>query len=271
MMQIPISYEPVEGKTYSLFSNNNSTSEYYHLIADLADRVIEKSDTVENVLQTLQDYSKKKRTLKKLSSEKEDTRLISFIIHLLNESLSVYTGNVDTHLRNLPLTKYWDRRLSTTREQYHLYMLEIEITNRLYIKQFLNADKKIALLPYCLRDFSANCKSKPDDFDNQCRYCSKFCYENYLSRLLKKYNIDAYIWKGTGLKEKAKTVLKRNQTFSVLGIACVPELVFGMRNCQAYKIPAVGIPLNANCCIRWWGEFHKNSVDLEQLELLLTN
>jgi hypothetical protein len=270
-MQIPIPYKSVEGKTYTLFDNNNSTSGYYRLISDLANQVLEKYNDPKTVLRFIRDYSKKKRTLRKLSFLKEDTGLISFVLHLLNESLSVYTGNVDTHLQNLPLTKYWDRRLSTTREQYHLYMLEIEITNRLCINQFLNADQKIALLPYCLRDFSANCKSKPDDFDYQCRYCSKFCYENYLSRLLKKYNIAAYVWKGSGLKQKAKTILKSNQTFAVLGIACVPELVFGMRKCLAYKIPAVGIPLNANCCIRWWGEFHKNSVDLEQLELLLTN
>ena len=269
-MQIPIPYETVEGKTYSLFSNNNSTSEYYRLMADLADQVLEKCNDPQNVMKTLRNYSKRKRTLRKISLRKEDSRLISFILHLLNASLAAYTINVDAHLKNLPLIKYWDRRLTTTREQYHLYMLEIEITNRLCVKQFLSADKKIALLPHCLRDFSANCRSKPDDFDYQCKYCSKLCYENYLSRLLKKYNVDPYIWRGEGLKNKAKTILKNNQTFSVLGVACVPELVFGMRKCQAYKIPVIGIPLNANRCIRWMGEFHKNSVDLEQLEILLT-
>lgn len=36
-------------------------------------------------------------------------------------------------------------------------------------------------------------------------------------------------------------------------------------------IPAVGIPLDANRCIRWMGSFHENSVNLEQLELLIEN
>ncbi len=270
-MQIPIPYKSVEGKTYSLFDKNNSTSGYYRLISGLTDQVLEKCNDPKTVLQTIQNYSKKKRTLKKFSSKTENSDLISFVIHLLNESLACYTVNVDTHLQNLPFIKFRDRRLWTTKEQYHLYMLEIEITNRLYINKFLNADHKIALLPYCLRDFTADCKSKPNDFDYQCKHCSKFCYQNYLSRLLKKYNIDAYIWMRTDIRKYAKTILKNNQTLSVLGIACVPELVNGMRKCQAYEIPAIGIPLNANRCIRWWGEFHENSVDLEQLEILLTN
>ena len=270
-MQIPIPYEPIEGKTYSLFGDNDSTSEYYRLISNLANQILERCNDLKIVLHTIQNYSRKKRTLQKLTTEKEKTSLISFIVHLLNKSLADHTKKVDIHLRNTPFFRSWDRRLITTREQYHLYMLEIEITNRLFIKQFLNADQKIALLPYCLRDFTADCKSKPNDFDYQCKYCSKFCYQQYLNRLLKASNIDAYIWRGADIKKKAQTILKNNQTLAILGIACIPELVWGMRKCQSYKIPVIGIPLDANRCMRWMGKFHKNSVNFEQLELLIKN
>jgi hypothetical protein len=68
-------------------------------------------------------------------------------------------------LKTLPLSKLWDFRLATTREQYHLYMLEIELTNRQYAGEFLKADRKIALMPYCLQDFSVSCKSAKNGFD----------------------------------------------------------------------------------------------------------
>jgi hypothetical protein len=34
-------------------------------------------------------------------------------------------------------------------------------------------------------------------------------------------------------------------------------------------VPVVGIPLDANRCARWWGEFHHNTVNLQQLDKLL--
>ena len=166
--------------------------------------------------------------------------------------------------------KFWDRRLATTEEQYHLYMLEIELTNRMNAGDFKKSDRKIALLPYCLRDFQAECKSSPDDFDHRCRNCSVNCYQNYTSRLLKDHQIDAYIWMGDDLKKKAKTVARNDQKLGILGIACIPELMAGMRKCRKLGIPVIGLPLDANRCVRWMGSFHENSINLEMLEKLVT-
>jgi hypothetical protein len=44
-----------------------------------------------------------------------------------------------------------------------------------------------------------------------------------------------------------------------------------MRNCRKINIPVVGIPLNANRCVRWFGEFLPNSVDLVELERLVAS
>jgi hypothetical protein len=149
-------------------------------------------------------------------------------------------------------------------------MLEIELTNRIFVRDFKNADEKIALLPYCLKDFTVNCKSQPDDFDYRCKQCSKNCYQNYSTNILQQNKIDAYIWMGSGIKKKLKAAAGRENSFGVLGIACIPELVWGMRKCRKYKIPVVGIPLDANRCIRWMGSFNPNSVNLERLEKLVT-
>jgi hypothetical protein len=53
-----------------------------------------------------------------------------------------------------------------------------------------------------------------------------------------------------------------------MGIACMVELVWGMRLCMKAGLPVVGIPLNANRCGRWMDGFYNTSVDLEAVTSL---
>jgi hypothetical protein len=71
------------------------------------------------------------------------------------------------------------------------------------------------------------------------------------------------------LRSLFRKLHKEGKHLGVLGIACIPELVSGMRKCAGAAVPVVGIPLDANRCARWWGEFHYNTVNLHQLEKLL--
>ena len=263
-------YSPIAGKTYTLFGTARSTSAYYETIRMLADKILEKAEDIESILVTMNRFSSKKRYLRSLLNKGNSDTLISTILQLITPYLEPYTENTEEHLRNLPVTKWWDRRLGTTREQYHLYMIEIEMTNRLNVSGFRKADRKIALLPYCLRDFSVACKAAKEGFDYQCRHCSMHCYQNQATAILKKHNIEPYIWMSGNMKQLARYSAKERKTFAVLGIACVPELLWGMRNCRRNNIPVVGLPLNANRCRRWFGEFHPNSIDLTELEKLVS-
>jgi hypothetical protein len=260
----------IEGKTYTLYVNSDSSDAYYLLIRKLADQVLEKTPDIIRVMKNLRKYSSRKRFLRHIIKKPVQGSWISDCLNTIDPELKQFTQATDEHLKYLSFFNIWDRRLSTTREQYHLYMLEIELTNRLFLDEFKKSDSKVALLPYCLQDFAVKCKAAPDDFDYQCRHCSSKCYQNYTSAILKKKNIEPYIWMSANLKHLAKKTFLNNQSLGVLGIACIPELVWGMRKCRKYKIPVVGIPLNANRCKRWFGEFHQNSVNLEELEKLIS-
>jgi len=262
-------YIPVNGKTYSLFGKSDSTEGYYRAISLLADNVPVLNPDIGELVEEIREFSSKKRMLKKSLRTKDTVNRMPAILNLIDSQLKIYTENVEDHLRTLPLSKFWDRRLATTREQYHLYMLEIELTNRLFIKEFLKADRKIALMPYCLQDFQVSCKSAKNGFDYQCKHCSAKCFQNHSSKILETHNIEPYIWMGGNMRQLAKYTLHEKRTFGVLGIACIPELTFGMRKCRKNNIPVIGIPLNANRCIRWFGEFFPNSIDLTELEKLL--
>jgi hypothetical protein len=264
-------YNPVCGKTYSLFEESDSTSGYYETIRMLGDQVLKLNSDIQNLVQNIREFSSKKGILKKSLRTKDPASLMSVILNLIDPYLKKYTETVEKHLKTLPLSKFWDRRLATTREQYHLYMLEIELTNRLYVSEFIKADRKIALMPYCLQDFSVKCKSEKHGFDYQCKHCSANCFQNYASKILKEHHIEPFIWMQGNIKQLVKYTIKEKRTFGVFGIACVPELTWGMRNCRKNNIPVIGIPLNANRCIRWFGEFFPNSIDLSELEKLVKN
>lgn len=266
-----LTYQSVEGKTYSLFGDSGSTCGYYRLIKLLADNILIEND-IEAVLETIRKYSPRKRFLRKIIMEQQSGSLISLCLNTIHEPLQQFTENVSGHLRNLSPVKWiTDRRLATTEEQYHLYMLEIELTNRLNRQAFLRAGRKISLQPYCLQDFSVSCKASRKQFDYQCRACSKDCFQNHASRIMKEHDVEPYIWRGASIRKAAKDAYVNGLTFGISGIACIPELVAGMRKCNRHKIPVVGIPLNANRCIRWFGEFRPNSVDLDVLVSLLEN
>ena len=259
--------EPIIGKTYSLYGGKNSSDNFYDQLTESTDEIIELFGlNIERLLAMAKALSQSMPRIKK--GEKKDP-LIFMIMKILRRDFSKYLVNVEDHLRSLGVKQLWEKALSTSREQYLLYMLEIELVNRIYLKQFLLSEKKLAFLPHCLRDFSRTCLSYPDEIDNLCKGCSKKCTVNKISKLLRKNEVTPYIWMNADLKKVFADYRKQNTKVGVLGIACIPELVSGMRLCQKLNVPAVGIPLDANRCSRWMGEFYNNSVNINSLEKLL--
>lgn len=269
MKTTALPYPPVEGKTFSLFGGTASTETYYRKIRQLADTLTTVHDP-RYIVEVIRRYSGRRAWLKKQAGKENGSIPIASWLHVLGEELSAFTVRTPEHLEQLGARKrIFDRRLATTVEQYHLYMLEIELNNRLNREAFISAERKVALLPHCLRDFKVKCKAAKNGFDVQCRHCSSHCYQNRTSMLLSENGIEPYIWMGSNLKKLAREVISSNKSLGILGIACIPELTFGLRKVSAYDLPAVGLPLDANRCIRWFGEFHPNSINLEELQKLV--
>ena len=264
MKKFDPAYAPVMGKTYSLFGNSESTEQYYNSINRLTDiffnyySAVELKDLINRHI-PIQNYIKKF-----FDRYSNDSGLD------IHNQLNIYTTGVKQHLKELSILKSWDRTLRTKEDNYHLFMLENEINNRLDIEDFKITNYKIALLPHCLRDLNKNCKAQIDEIDLVCKACSKDCFINFASRVLKEKNINPYIWMNINQKNLFKSLMKKYGSIGVLGIACLPELINGMRSCIKRGIPAVGIPLNANRCMRWMGEYYENSFSVEKLEELVS-
>ena len=265
---------PFAGKTYSLYSDSHSTTEttdeYFTIIKKLADLCLQKYiGNEENFLAQLRKESKKKKFISKLLAKNKDNTLFSRAKKNLKTSLSIYTKEVKNHLKHMSIFDRFDSTLRTTEEQYHLYMLEIELVNRFYKHAFKSCTYKFALLPHCLRDFRLTCVSAPGDIEHICKGCTKECYIHLAGKLLKKYGIDPYISVTMDQHKLLKEVKAKHQSVGVLGIACIPELARGMRLSIRLGIPPVGIPLDANRCARWMGKAYENSLNLKALEELI--
>jgi hypothetical protein len=258
---------PVDGKTYSLFGSDLSTEPYYARVRLLADELLRIVPGEESLLALIRKAGGRKRLLAG-SARREDGTVLSLLLRSLGNALSPYTTNVRTHLKGLSIRSVTDRRLRTTEEQYHLHMLEIELVNRVHRDRFLQSDFRIALLPHCLRDSRKECRSVPGDLDSVCAGCSETCFLHRVSEILRGAGVHPYIWRNAELPTLFRNLEGRG-AFGVLGIACIPELAWGMRACMKRKIPVVGIPLDANRCMRWMGRFEETSVNLERLSELV--
>lgn len=269
ILQRQLSERPVEGETYSLYGDTSSTDGYFHDVAALAEQCLECIPDPGALLRMVREAPKNRRRLKRISKDGHGSPELHLLLTASRQMLARYTRSVAGHLQRLPLRARFDRTLSMSEEQYHLAMLEIELVNSIHARDFARARTKFAFLPHCLRDWSRDCQSKPDGHDYVCKGCSKGCWVNGVSRMLRLHGITPYIWMSADLSRLFRNTGKHEGDLGVLGIACVPELMHGMRLCTRHNIPVVGIPLNANRCARWMGSFHDNSVNLNHLAAII--
>jgi hypothetical protein len=260
---------PREGKTYSLYGDRLDTDVYYHSIHAFADELLEHNGDLPGLLDIVRNTTKNKRRLEKIMSRSVDGSIQSSVVHMLGERFSRYTANVASHLHGLSFAQRWDRTLATSREQYHLAMLEVELVNRLNVVRFRRCDTRLAFLPHCLRDLMADCQRTLRGEDHVCKGCSRHCSINATSKLLRRHGVTPYIWITANLQSLFKRLRGEGKQVGVFGVACLPELVRGMRLCMRAGVPVMGIPLDANRCARWWGEFHPNTVNTREMEILL--
>jgi hypothetical protein len=261
-------YPPVQGKTYSLFAEGGASEHYFATIKRLAEVFLQRCPDEKRLLGLIQKAGERP-FLWGLKTRGADCQTLQFVRETLRQSLSIYTQKVANHLKTLPRAQRMDSTLATTEEKYHLYMLEIELVNRIYREEFKRAAYKFALIAHCLRDFRPECRSEEGEFEAECRGCTEDCFIHLGSVLLEKYGIKPYISVERDQERLFRRLKEEHPSIGALGIACIPELAMGMRLCLRTGIPPVGIPLNANRCARWMSQAHETSFNLEQLEDLL--
>jgi len=265
-----ITENKIVGKTYSLYGGKDTSDYFFDNLAELTNQVLQDFKDECVLLELLRNITGRRRTLRKENKLNPPQTPLGNILHSSEETLSKYFTDIYSHLKNLTLSEKCDSTLTTSREQYLLYMLEIELVNRLNKEKFRCSSSRYAFLPHCLHDLDKDCLSASDGTDYVCKSCSKNCSINSVSKLMKQRDIKAYIWREADLKKIFRIAKSSGENITVFGIACIPELVNGLRLCAKYDVPAIGVPLDANRCVRWMGDFYPNSVNEKKILSLLT-
>ena len=254
------------GRTYTLTDHTGGSTTYYKLVREVADRSLDVIPGEVVLREEIRNASGIKRYSGILSGRRQSTRKI--LQDLENTMLSFLPG-VDEHLRNLSVADRFDPTIRTTSRQYLFYMLEIELTNRINRAAFLKAPWRMGLIAHCLRDFRKDCRSRRGDIEDVCTYCNSECHVKRSSELLSRYQVHPYISVSMDHRRLFKKLMGEHPGMGVLGVACIPELVTGLRLCEKLGIPAVGVPLDANRCLRWLGESLETTFSLGELERLV--
>jgi hypothetical protein len=258
---------PIKGKTYSLYGSATTTEPYFTVVAELVEKAVRESGDAARLLAEASRAGRSGRAARRAAMVAGPV-----VVRLLGEAarrLGAYFAGVGPHRTALPISDRCSATLTMTFEQYLLAAVEIELRNRLNGAVFRTCGEKVAFLPHCLRDLEASCEAKPHGLDVVCLACSDACYVNAVSRLLRRHHVRPYIWMNASLSRLLREKPTVPGGFGMLGIACIPELVAGMRRCARAGVPVVGLPLDANRCARWFGEFRPNTVNLERLEQLV--
>ena len=254
------------GRTYTLTDRQGDSTLYYQLIRKLTDGLIDTFSSEAVLREKIRNASTWKGVL---SSTSRRGRHIRKILKEMEKALTPYLTGVEEHLHGLSLADRFDQTLRSTRWQYVLYMLEIELTNRINREGFSTAPWRMALIPHCLRDFRNSCQWKAGEIEKECAHCDKDCFASRGSELLERYHIQPYISVSIDHRRLFGQLKAEHPEMGVLGIACVPELVMGMRLCEGLGIPAVGVPLDANRCSRWMDDCLETTFSLQELERLV--
>ena len=126
--------------------------------------------------------------------------------------------------------------------------IEIQATNVLQRKKFLQTRKRAVLLPHCSRKYmDSRCKATfdPEIPSYFCNHCSEDCLINKATRLAQSKGYDVYILPGGSCIPK---LLKRHHYEGIVGVSCGEEIKLGGDVLRRLGLVAQAVPLIKNGC-----------------------
>jgi len=141
-------------------------------------------------------------------------------------------------------------------------LIDIQVANRNQRKKFEKANRKVILLPHCLRAYmDRRCMAEfiPSVPTYKCNQCTNDCIINQATILAKKKGYDVYVIPGGSCSEK---ILRENKYEGVLGVACGMELKLSVNLLSKLGIAGQGIFLTKNGCAN-------TNLNLESLEKVM--
>jgi len=185
--------------------------------------------------------------------------------------LGKYVQDLSTfHQITLPEYKYREDYFFASRREneYYLNMFAAEVINRGLKKGFAETRNKALLLPTCMRNEPpTGCKARSDGKELVCANCSAICNIGKASSEMKKQGITTYLIPHSSDFSKFLVKWKDCPDTSLIGVACVLNLVTGGYEMKRLNISSQCVFLdNCGCKKHWDKEGFATSLDIDQLK-----
>jgi hypothetical protein len=187
------------------------------------------------------------------------------------ETLGRYTPNVERFLVDTHPDYRWREDAifcGRRRVEYHLNMVGTEILNRAFRDAFLEMERRVVLLPPCMRAKpESECEARQTPFGQRCAGCTPGCRVHQVANLGEKHGFDVLImphelsvFSNGGVKPAQDSAL------GIVGVSCPLTNVTGGWETRDLGIPAQGVLLDyCGCPWHWHREGIPTDINLYQL------
>jgi hypothetical protein len=187
------------------------------------------------------------------------------------ECLGPYTHNVDHFLSHRYPRYRWREDIFFCGRQpveYHLNMVGTEILNRSFKKEFAQTDRKVVILPPCMKArLESGCQAIETPLGERCMACTPGCRVHQVTRLGDKHgftvlvmphDLDVFSADGQGISGGAST--------GVVGVSCPLTNVMGGWEMKDMGVPAQGLLLDyCGCPWHWHDQGIPTDINFKQL------
>ncbi len=175
--------------------------------------------------------------------------------------LSKFTRNVHKFLREKLEDHKWKEDLlfcGKKEREYHLNMVSAAIMNKAFRKKFLDTEKKVALIPVCMRLLSdEKCQAERRGIDIICRGCSGNCNVNRIRKLGRDKNFEVYLIPHSSDFTRWLERWQDNSEIGVVGVTCALNLLTGGYEMEKLNIRSQCVLLDYCGCKNHW---HKEGI-----------
>ncbi len=191
------------------------------------------------------------------------------------EVLGAYTPNVEAFIsQENPFFRWREDVIFCARQrvEYHLFMIGTEILNRSFRTEFLATDRKVVILPPCMKaKLEAGCEAVETPLGEHCMACTPSCRVHQLTKLGEKHGFKVLVmpheldvFSGNGMPTAPVGQI------GVLGVSCPLTNAAGGWEMKKIGTPAQGILLDyCGCPWHWHADGIPTDINFNQvLEIL---
>jgi len=174
-------------------------------------------------------------------------------------ALDRYTPHVERFLAEAHPSYRWREDAifcGRRRVEYHLNMVGTEILNRAFREPFLRTERKLILLPPCMKaQPDHRCRAQPTPFGARCAGCTPDCRVRHLTELGEALGFGTLILPDelSVFSSGAVKPMDDEET-GIVGVSCVLTNASGGWETRALGIPAQGLLLDYCGCSWHWHE-----------------